>query len=36
MREWLLVVLPVLIVVYFVIYPNQLGTLVAIAMRFIT
>jgi hypothetical protein len=36
MREWLLVVLPVLIVVYFVIYPNHLGTLAAIAMRFIS
>jgi hypothetical protein len=36
MREWLLVALPILIVVYFVIYPNQLGTLVAIAMRFIS
>jgi hypothetical protein len=36
MREWLLVALPVLIVVYFVVYPNQLGTLVAIAMRFIS
>jgi hypothetical protein len=36
MREWLLVALPVLIVVYFVICPDQLGTLVAIAMRFIS
>jgi hypothetical protein len=36
MREWLLVVLPILIVVYFVIYPSQLGMLAAFAMRFIS
>jgi hypothetical protein len=36
MREWLLVVLPVLIVVYFIIYPSQLGVLVAIAMRYMS
>jgi hypothetical protein len=36
MREWLLVSLPIMIVVYFMIYPNQLGTLVAFAMRYIS
>jgi len=36
MREWLLVSLPILVVVYFVIYPDQLGALVAVAMRYMS
>jgi hypothetical protein len=36
MREWLLVVAPVLIVVYFMVYPAHLGALMAMAMRVIS
>ena len=36
MREWLLVASPVLVVIYFIIYPNQLNALVEFAMRFIS
>jgi hypothetical protein len=36
MREWLLVVAPVLIVVYFLVYPAHLSALMTIAMRFVS
>ena len=36
MREWLLVAAPVLIVVYFLVFPAHLSALMTIAMRFIS
>jgi hypothetical protein len=36
MREWLLLLSPVLIVLYFLVYPDQLNALMAFAARFIS
>jgi hypothetical protein len=36
MREWLLVLSPVLIVAYFLVYPDHLSALMAMAMRVIS
>jgi len=35
MREWYLVFLPVVIIVYFVVFPEQFGELVAWAMQWV-
>ncbi len=36
MREWLFVISPVAIVIYFVFFPQHLNALMAIAMRFVS
>jgi hypothetical protein len=36
MREWLLVVAPVAIVIYFLIFPAHLSALMTIAMRYVS
>ncbi len=36
MREWMYVLSPVLIVVYFLIFPAHLNALLAFAMRFVS
>lgn len=36
MREWVFVISPVAIVIYFVFFPQHLNALMAIAMRFMS
>jgi hypothetical protein len=36
MREWLLVLSPILVVVYFLVFPGHLNALMTIAMRFVS